>query len=164
MLKVEEGAQIARLTVTARNWFLATAALLLGSPIILGCAVFFFMAIARSDYQLAFSMLLASGAIGWGIHFLGFRKRDFVLEFTRSGVSVSGRRYAYHEIADYGVDRDQGGESITADGALSPPATLGWRIYLEVGGRRRPATVGMSLDEANSALAEFDRLFRRFAT
>ena len=95
---------------------------------------------------------------------VGWRQRRFAMTFSRDGLEVGPHRFAYRDIRSYGVSGYGGDVVDTVSIGVPRNITIGPHLYVEVGGRHVPVTVGLKPAQAQAALRAFADLLERHRT
>jgi hypothetical protein len=90
------------------------------------------------------------------------RPRPFRISFTRDFLQVGPKRYAYSDIQSFGVASYGGDVVDTVSIGVPRNVTIGPHIYIEVGGRRLPITVGLKGAQVGEALRVFAQLLDKY--
>lgn len=159
---VEEHDEGATLTLFARNpvvsWIALTGwAFLSVMPIALVA-----YGISASNYGMVFVMSCMTAAVLWLTWRIGWRARPFQLSFSSSFLQAGPHRYAYSDIQSFGLSRYGGDVLVTVSIGVPRNITIGPHVYIEVGERNLPITVGLKDAQAKEVLRLFGHLFDQY--
>jgi hypothetical protein len=117
-----------------------------------------------SNYETVLVMTGMTATVFWLTWRIGWRSRPFNILFSRGFMQVGSQRYAYSEIQSFGVAR-YGGDVVDAVSMGVPRnVTIGPHIYIEVGNRFVPVTVGLNKPQAEEALRAFSHLLGKYSS
>jgi len=159
---VEERADGATLTLFARNPVLSWIVLTVGAFLSLWPMTLVVYGFSISNYGTVLVMTGLTATVFWLTWRIGWRPRLFHIWFARDFLQVVPKRYAYSDIQSFGVDRYGGDVVDTVSIGVPRNVTIGPHIYIEVGDKRLPITVGLKDAQAREALRIFAHLLDKY--
>lgn len=161
---VQEQEGGATLTLFARNPIVSWIALTLGAFLSLWPATLVAYSVSVSNYGTAFAMSGLTAAIFWLTYHIGWRPRPFPISFSTKFLQAGPHRYAYADIQSYGLDRYGGDVVDTVSIGVPRNITIGQHIYIKVGERHLPISVGLKDAQAKEALRLFSQLLATYGS
>jgi hypothetical protein len=159
---VEEGEDRSTLTLYARNRLVSWVVSVLAVFLATGALSLAANGLRASDYLTAFVMVGVALAVVWLTWYVGWRKRPFHIVFITDHLEVGGQSIAYSDIQSVGLSRDGGDAYDPASMPVPRNYTAGPYVYVQLGARRLPVTVGLGDAEARQALAAVEHCLQRF--
>lgn len=161
-IAVEECADRVTLTLYARNRLVSWIASLAGAVPAAGTLLLAANGLRVSDGLTVVVMLSLALGILWLTWRIGSRKRAFTIVFHREGLEVGPHSIAYSDILSCGLGRDGGDAYDPASMRVPRNYTAGPYVFVQVGERRMPITVGLEEAQARHALAVVAHYLGRF--
>ena len=161
---VEEREDGARLTLHARNPVVSWIATTVGGFLAIWPAGLAAYGLRIADPATVVIPTGLAGVLIWLTWRIGWRPRPFTMTFSRDGLEVGPHRFAYRDIRSYGVSGYGGDVVDTVSIGLPRNITIGPHLYVEVGGRHVPGTVGLKPAQAQAAFRAFADLLERHRT
>lgn len=115
-----------------------------------------------SNYGTVLVMTGLTATVFWLIWRIGWRPRPFHISFAQGFLQVGPHRYAYSDIQSFGVARYGGDVVDTVSIGVPRNVTIGPHIYIEVGNRHLPITVGLKDAHAEEAFRVFAHLLGKY--
>jgi hypothetical protein len=150
------------LTLYARNRLVSWVVSVLAVFLATGALSLAANGLRASDYLTAFVMVGVALAVVWLTWYVGWRKRPFHIVFITDHLEVGGQSIAYSDIQSVGLSRDGGDAYDPASMPVPRNYTAGPYVYVQLGARRLPVTVGLGDAEARQALAAVEHCLQRF--
>lgn len=159
---VEEQDDGATLTLFARNPLVSWIALTVGAFLSLWPIALVIYGVSVSNYGMVLVMSGLTAAVYWLTWRIGWRPRPFQLSFSPSFLQAGPHRYAYSDIQSYGLSRYGGDVVDTVSIGVPRNVTIGAHIYIVVGERHLPITVGLRDAQAKEVLRLFGHLLDEY--
>ena len=152
----------ATITLFARNPLVAWIVLLVGGFASLGPLTLLAYGLSVSNYGTVFLMTAITAAVYWLTWRIGWRPRPFQIVFSRGFLEVGAQRYRYSDIQSFGL-ASYGGDVVDPVSIGVPRnITIGSHIYIEIGARHLPITVGLKREQAKEVLRVFGQLLNAY--
>lgn len=161
---VEERADGATLTLFARNPVVSWIVLTVGAFLSLWPMTLVVYGFSISDYGTVLVMAGLTATVFWLTWRVGWRPRPFDISFSQGFLQVGPQRYAYSDIQAFGLARYGGDVVDPVSIGVPRNVTIGTHIYIEVGDRRLPITVGLKDEQAKEALRVFSHLLSKYGS
>ncbi|MCU4651240.1 hypothetical protein N8I71_00230 [Roseibacterium sp. SDUM158016] len=150
------------LTVYARNRLVSWIVSLLAVFPAMGALFLAVNGLRVSDYLTVLVMVSVTLGILWLAWRIGWRRRAFRIVFKPDHLEAGPHRIAYSDIQSCGISRDGGDPYDPASMGIPRNYTAGPHVFVQVGERRMPVTVGLRDDQARSALGAVEHYLDRF--
>ncbi|MBT8460144.1 MAG: hypothetical protein KJN60_10785, partial [Boseongicola sp.] len=118
--------------------------------------------VSISNYEMVLFMSGLTAVVYWLTWHVGWRPRPFQLSFSPSFLQAGPHRYAYSDIQSHGLSRYGGDVVDTVSIGVPRNITIGAHIYIKVGERHLPITVGLKDAQAKEVLRLFDLLLDEY--
>lgn len=154
----------ASLTITAHNpvvaWFIMAPAWL----VTFGLAVLALVGVFKhGTLEISLLLAIAAGLVFWFASKIAFRPKSLHIVFDDTGIGVGATRYGYGDITSFGISAFGGAADSPFNMPVPRNVTQGPHLYIEVGGRHIPITVGLRDAQARDAFDAFETLYRRYS-
>ena len=159
---VEELDDGTTLTIFARNPLVSWIVLTVGAFVSLWPMTLVAFGLSVSNYVTALVMTGLTATVFWLTWFIGWRPRRFQMRFSHGFLKIGQQRFSYADINSYGLS-SHGGEVVDTVSIVVPRNfTIGTHIYIELGKRCVPITVGLKDAQAKEALRLFGQLLDEY--
>jgi len=159
---VEQQGDGATLTVFARNPIVSWIATTVGAIVSAWPMALVAYGVSVSNWEMVLVMSGLTAGVVWLTWRMGWRPRPFPISFSRSFLQAGPHRLAYSDIKSYGLSRHGGDVVDTVSIGVPRNVTIGAHIYVDVGGRHLPITVGLKDAQAKEVLRVFGHLLDEY--